>query len=165
MHCTRMFLALIVTVCITGCGNPQTVTETTDATTPTAPARPAVQQASSSTMSKDFQTTASGLKYRIVRAGDPSKKPTRADSVLAHYQGWLDNGTIFDSSYDRGEPTSFPLSGVIEGWTEGLQLIGEGGEIQLEIPGKLGYGPQGMPPAGIGPNATLHFKVELIEVL
>jgi FKBP-type peptidyl-prolyl cis-trans isomerase FkpA len=161
---TRMYLALIVAAFIAGCGNPQTVTETTDATTPTAPSRPAVQQASSS-MSKDFQTTPSGLKYKIIREGDPSKKPTTADSVLAHYKGWLDNGTIFDSSYDRGEPTSFPLSGVIAGWTEGLQLIGEGGEIELEIPGDLGYGPRGMPPAGIGPNATLHFKVELIEVL
>lgn len=158
---TGMFLALVAVACIFGCGNPQTVTETTDATTPTAPA---TQQASRS-MSKEFQTTPSGLKYKIVREGDPAKKPTTADSVLAHYKGWLDDGTIFDSSYDRGEPTPFPLGGVIAGWTEGLQLIGEGGEIELEIPGKLGYGPQGMPPAGIGPNATLHFKVELIEVL
>lgn len=160
-----MFFALIVAAVVAGCGNPQTVTENSDATTPTAPATSAIQQASNSNMSRDFQSTPSGLKYKIVREGDPSKKPTAADSVLAHYKGWLDDGTIFDSSYDRGEPTPFPLNGVIEGWTEGLQLIGEGGEIELEIPGKLGYGPRGMPPAGIGPNATLHFKVELIEVL
>lgn len=161
---TGMFLVLTAAALVAGCGNPQTVTETTDATTPTAPATPAIQQASSSTMPEDFQSTASGLKYKIVREGDPSKKPTRSDSVLAHYKGWLDDGTIFDSSYDRGEPTPFPLSGVIPGWTEGLQLIGEGGEIELEIPSDLGYGPGGMPGA-IPPNATLHFKIELIEVL
>lgn len=156
-----MILTVAVVLAAAGCGNPQTVTETTDATTPTAPA---VQQTSAKTMSKDFQQTESGLKYQIVREGDPNKKPTAANTVLAHYKGWLDDGTIFDSSYDRGEPASFPLSGVIPGWTEGLQLIGEGGEIELEIPGKLGYGPAGMPPAGIGPNATLHFKVELLEI-
>lgn len=158
-----MFLALACLMVSAGCGNPQTVSENSNADTPTAPA---VQQTS---MPKDFQTTDSGLKYKIVREGDPAKKPTRFDTVKAHYQGWLDDGTIFDSSYDRGEPLSFVLKGgpggVIDGWVEGMQLIGEGGEIELEIPGELGYGPAGMPPAGIGPNATLHFKVELVEIL
>jgi len=154
-----MILTVAAVLASAGCGNPQTVTETSNATTPTAPA---IQQASAKTMSKDFQQTDSGLKYNIVREGDPNKKPTAASTVLAHYKGWLDDGTIFDSSYDRGEPASFPLSGVIAGWTEGLQLIGEGGEIELEIPSELAYGPQGRP--GIPPNATLHFKVELVEI-
>ncbi|MEO1524321.1 MAG: FKBP-type peptidyl-prolyl cis-trans isomerase [Planctomycetota bacterium] len=103
----------------------------------------------------------SGLQYRILRKSD-GKKPTAADSVLAHYAGWLEDGTQFDSSYDRGAPSQFPLSGVIAGWTEGLQLIGEGGMIELKIPSDLAYGPSGRP--GIPPNATLIFKVELFEV-
>ena len=80
-----------------------------------------------------------------------------------NYRGWLDNGKEFDSSYSRGEPISFPLNGVIPGWTEGMQLVGEGGMIELWIPSKLGYGARG---AGrdIPPNATLHFVVELIKV-
>lgn len=159
-----MSRAVLLLGCLlaTGCGNPQRVTETTDVQTPTAPA---VQRASQTgKRMSEFKETESGLKYNIVREGDASKKPTQFSTVRAHYKGWLDDGTIFDSSYDRGEATEFPLQGVIPGWTEGLQLIGEGGEIELEIPGKLGYGPQGMPPAGIGPNATLHFKVELVDV-
>lgn len=107
-----------------------------------------------------FTKTDSGLKYRILRKSD-GRKPEASDSVVAHYKGWLDNGKQFDSSYDRGEPTPFPLNGVIKGWTEGLQLIGEGGMIELEIPGPLAY-PSGRP--GIPPNSTLHFIVELKEV-
>ncbi len=111
---------------------------------------------------EEFSTTQSGLKYRIRRNSD-GKKPTAQNFVTVNYHGWTDDGTVFDSSYDRGEPTGFPLGGVIPGWTEGMQLVGEGGMIELEIPSELGYGPQG---AGdkIPPNATLHFLVELIEV-
>ena len=111
---------------------------------------------------EEFTQTASGLKYRIRRKSD-GKKPTAADAVSAHYRGWIDDGTVFDSSYDRGAPTTFPLNRVIKGWTEGLQLIGEGGMIELEIPADLGYGANGMHPT-IPPNATLYFLVELIEV-
>lgn len=110
----------------------------------------------------EFTETASGLKYRILRQGD-GPKPTASDTVKCHYRGTLDDGTEFDSSYSRGRPASFPLSGVIAGWTEGLQLIGEGGKIDLEIPYQLGYGERGSPPK-IPPKATLHFIVELIEV-
>ena len=112
--------------------------------------------------SDQFQSTDSGLRYKIIQPGS-DKKPTATNSVLAHYKGWLDDGSVFDSSYDRGEPISFPLSGVIAGWTEGLQLIGEGGEIELEIPSDLGYGQRGVP-GTIPPNSTLHFQVELLEV-
>src|SRR5579872_1078140 len=101
---------------------------------------------------KELTPTESGLYYRILRKSDGTR-PKASNTVLAHYKGWLDSGTQFDSSYDRGEPTEFPLNGVIKGWTEGLQLIGEGGMIELEIPGRLGY-PEGRP--GIPPNATLH---------
>lgn len=112
---------------------------------------------------EEFTETKSGLKYRIRRKSD-GRKPAVSDSVLAHYKGWLDDGTEFDSSYKRNEPTDFPLSGVIPGWTEGLQLIGEGGMIELEIPYQLGYGELGNPPT-IPPRATLHFVVELKKVL
>ncbi|QDU62620.1 putative FKBP-type peptidyl-prolyl cis-trans isomerase [Planctomycetes bacterium Pan216] len=109
-----------------------------------------------------FKETESGLKYRLLKESD-GKKPTAEDSVTVHYRGWLDDGTEFDSSYKRNEPTSFPLNRVIKGWTEGLQLVGEGGKIELEIPPDLGYGARGAPGA-IPPNATLHFEVELIKV-
>lgn len=111
---------------------------------------------------EEFTATASGLKYRIRRKSE-GRKPTAANSVYAHYKGWLDDGKEFDSSYKRGQPIEFPLGRVIPGWTEGLQLIGEGGMIELEIPSDLGYGPNGMPP-DIPGGATLHFIVELLEV-
>jgi len=111
---------------------------------------------------EEFTTTSSGLKYRILRKSD-AEKPKATDTVTVHYRGWLDDKTEFDSSYKRGEPISFPLNRVIKGWTEGMQLVGEGGMIELEIPAELGYGKQG---AGnvIPPNARLHFLVELIEI-
>ncbi|MEQ8637921.1 FKBP-type peptidyl-prolyl cis-trans isomerase [Gimesia maris] len=109
-----------------------------------------------------YLTTASGLKYRIVREGSDTK-PGPTDHVTVHYRGTLEDGTEFDSSYSRGQTISFPLNGVIRGWTEGLQLIGEGGEVELIIPSELGYGAQGMPPVIPG-GATLHFRVELFKV-
>lgn len=109
-----------------------------------------------------FQRTASGLKYRVLRPGE-GRKPRATDTVRAHYHGWLDDGSVFDSSFQRGSPTSFGLQNVVPGWTEGLQYVGEGGRIQLEIPSFLGYGPEGRP-GKIPPNATLNFVVELIAI-
>lgn len=117
---------------------------------------------------KEWTSTDSGLKYRILRKSD-GEKPTAENAVTVHYKGWLpdadngDNGKTFDSSYDRGEPISFPLGRVIPGWTEGMQLVGKGGMIELHIPPNLGYGAAGAGGA-IPPNATLRFIVELIEV-
>ena len=110
---------------------------------------------------KEFTATPSGLKYKILRKGTGAK-PKASDAVTVNYRGWLDDGKEFDSSYKRGEPISFPLNGVIPGWTEGMQLVGEGGMIELEIPFQLGYGTQGKGP--IPPNARLHFLVELIDI-
>ncbi len=110
----------------------------------------------------EFTETESGLKYRILRKSD-GRKPTPESRVLVHYSGWLDDTTEFDSSYANGEPASLRLQQVITGWQEGLQLIGEGGMIELEVPPELGYGDRRQS-ALIGPGATLHFKVELIEV-
>lgn len=122
----------------------------------------AATQPSSFGANVDFQETTSGLKYHIINAGG-DRKPSVTSTVTCHYRGTLENGTEFDSSYKRGEPTSFPLGGVIPGWTEGLQLIGEGGVIDLVIPGPLAYGPRGIP-GTIPPNATLHFHVELVKI-
>jgi len=111
---------------------------------------------------KEFQQTESGLRYRILRAAD-GRKPGPKSNVEVNYRGWLDNGKEFDSSYKRGETTKFPLNGVIPGWTEGLQLVSEGGMIELWIPSDLGYGSRGMP-GSIPPNATLHFIIELVSL-
>ena len=108
--------------------------------------------------------TASGLRYEVVKKGD-GKSPGPTDDVEVHYAGWLTNGKLFDSSYARGEAVTFRLNQVIKGWTEGLQLMQEGGIDKFTIPGKLAYGLGGMPPAGIGPNETLIFHVQLIKVL
>jgi FKBP-type peptidyl-prolyl cis-trans isomerase FkpA len=109
----------------------------------------------------EFQTTPSGIQYRILRTSE-WQKPTAMDSVKVHYRGWLDNGRVFDSHFD-GKPVSFSLQRVVPGWTEGLQLIGVGGMIELWIPPKLGYGSRGQA-GSIPPNAPLHFIVELKSV-
>ena len=110
----------------------------------------------------DFTETKSGLKYRILRKG-AGAAPKANNTVRVHYHGWLGNGKVFDSSYRRNEDISFPLNQVIQGWTEGMQLVGAGGMIELQIPSALGYGDRGAPP-DIPPKATLHFLVELIAV-
>jgi FKBP-type peptidyl-prolyl cis-trans isomerase FklB len=107
-------------------------------------------------------TLPSALQYRILKQGD-GPKPTAADSVVCNYRGTLINGTEFDSSYKRGQPLTFPLRGVIRGWTEALQLMPVGSKWQLFIPSDLAYGPRGAG-ALIGPNATLIFEVELISI-
>lgn len=110
----------------------------------------------------EFSATDSGLKYRILRNSD-RKKPTADDTVSVNYRGWLNSGTVFDSSYERGEPTTFPLKNVIAGWTEGMQFVGEGGMIELWVPSRLGYGAQGTP-GSIPPHSNLHFIIELVNV-
>ena len=108
------------------------------------------------------KTLPSGLQYRVITEGT-GKTPTATNTVLCHYRGRLIDGKEFDSSYSRGEPTEFPVNRVIAGWTEALQLMKEGGKWELYVPSELAYGERG---AGrdIGPNATLIFEVELVEV-
>ncbi|MES2792426.1 MAG: FKBP-type peptidyl-prolyl cis-trans isomerase [Planctomycetota bacterium] len=150
------------------CGCVDSPAKQTDAPVPTAPAlektanvdhtKPGPVDADAP---KDFTETASGLKYKVLRKTD-GKKPQRSDTVVVNYRGTLDDGTEFDSSYSRGTPIDFPLSGVIKGWTEGMEYCPLGGMIELEIPSDLGYGPGGT--RGIPGGATLHFIVELLEI-
>jgi FKBP-type peptidyl-prolyl cis-trans isomerase FklB len=107
-------------------------------------------------------TLPSGLQYKILKAGT-GPKPTASDTVECNYRGTLINGTEFDSSYKRGQPASFPVSGVIKGWTEALQLMPVGSKWQLFIPSDLAYGDRGAG-ADIGPDATLIFEVELLSI-
>jgi FKBP-type peptidyl-prolyl cis-trans isomerase FklB len=107
-------------------------------------------------------TLPSGLQYKVIKAGS-GNKPKATDTVSVHYQGTLVNGTEFDSSYRRGQPVSFPVNGVIPGWTEALQLMEAGAKWQIVIPSNLAYGDRGAGPQ-IGPNATLIFEIELISI-
>jgi len=108
-------------------------------------------------------TTASGLRYKMLTSGPSGgKSPTLTDSVTVHYRGTLTNGSVFDSSYDRGQPATFGVNQVIPGWTEALQLMKPGDVFALYIPSYLGYGPQSM--GSIPANSDLVFQVQLIQV-
>ena len=109
-----------------------------------------------------FVVTASGLQYKIIEKGE-GKSPTREDKVIAHYTGKLLDGTVFDSSHDRGEPATFPVSGVIKGWQEVLPMMKEGAKWQIVVPANLAYGDRGVGNL-IGPNETLIFDIELVSI-
>lgn len=111
----------------------------------------------------EVQVTESGLQYEVITEGD-GEKPTAENTVKVHYHGTTIDGEVFDSSVERGEPATFPLNGVIKGWTEGLQLMPVGSKYKLYIPSDLAYGVRGAGPQ-IGPNSALIFEVELIEIV
>lgn len=112
----------------------------------------------------EVTTTESGLQYEVINSGDSSESPTAASTVRTHYHGTLLDGSVFDSSYDRGQPAEFPVGGVIKGWTEALQMMNVGDKWRLYVPSELAYGEQGAGGA-IGPYATLIFDVELLEII
>lgn len=111
----------------------------------------------------EMKTTASGLKYQILKEGTGTVSPKATDVVNVHYHGTLLDGTVFDSSVERGEPISFPLDRVIPGWTEGVQLMQVGDKFRFEIPPDLAYGANSPSPK-IPPNSTLVFEVELLGI-
>ncbi len=109
-----------------------------------------------------IKTTPSGVQYAVIQAGS-GERPTLNDTVVVHYKGTLINGKEFDSSYSRGEPATFPVNGVIQGWQEVLQKMKVGAKWRAYIPASLAYGEHGAPPS-IGPNETLIFDIELLDI-
>ena len=114
-------------------------------------------------LSQDAVTTASGLSYKVINSGSGTANPKATDVVKVHYTGMNIDGSVFDSSVERGQPVQFPLDKVIPGWTEGLQLMVVGDKWTFVIPANLAYGAGGRPPV-IAPNATLIFEVELLGI-
>jgi len=180
----RLSFTLAAVVCLIGCGKQDTSTDTkksdtsssgssassggTPATRPggpaatPAPSSPA-SAASAASPAGEWKTTASGLKYQVLKQGNGTVSPKATDTVEVHYHGTLTNGTVFDSSVQRGQPATFPLNAVIPGWTEGVQLMKVGDKFKFEIPPNLAYGPNSPTPA-IPPNSTLVFEVELLAI-
>lgn len=159
---SRVILSLAATCLLTACNKP--------AETPSAPAgtnassTPAAAPAAGAPKTDNaMTTTASGLKYQVLKRGTGTVSPKASDTVNVHYHGTLLNGTVFDSSVQRGQPISFPLNAVIPGWTEGVQLMKVGDKFKFEIPANLAYGPNSPSPL-IPPNSTLVFEVELLGI-
>jgi len=155
----QFFLALTAVLFILGCDKAEQPAGGAKVEQAAAPA--AASPASNQT--NEMKTTASGLKYQVLKHGTGTVSPKATDIVKVHYHGTLLDGTIFDSSVERGQPISFPLTRVIPGWTEGLQLMKVGDKFKFEIPPNLAYGPNSPTPK-IPPNSTLVFEVELIEI-
>jgi len=168
---------LAAAVCLVGCDK-SSETSTDKSSSGTAPASspgssagtaaapasaaPAAGGANAAAPSGEWATTASGLKYQVLKHGTGTVSPKATDTVQVHYVGTFLDGKEFDSSVKRGTPAEFPLNGVIRGWTEGLQLMKVGDKFKFEIPPDLAYGPGGRP--GIPPNSTLRFEVELLAI-
>lgn len=152
-------LALLLSLSLGGCLARKSE-EPAAANTPPASSAP---QAPAGPAPSGVQKTYSGLQYEVLREGT-GRRPTMYNHVKVHYHGYLPNGTVFDSSVQRGTPAVFGLDNVIAGWREGIPLMREGSKYRFTVPPQLAYGEQGSPPT-IGPNQTLKFDVELLEVL
>jgi FKBP-type peptidyl-prolyl cis-trans isomerase len=147
-----LVLSAVAVFAVAGCekNDPATAPKTDSAVT-------------ASTGTNGTKTTASGLQYEVLKHGTGTVSPKPTDTVKVHYHGTLLDGTVFDSSVQRGEPISFPLNAVIPGWTEGLQLMKVGDKFKFTIPPNLAYGPNSPSPK-IPPNSTLVFEVELLGI-
>jgi FKBP-type peptidyl-prolyl cis-trans isomerase len=155
-------IALALLLCLSGCNDAdKSGNELPKSVSSTLPASGA--GASTNAPAGEMKTTASGLKYQVLKQGTGTVSPKASDTVKVHYHGTLLDGTVFDSSVERGEPISFPLNGVIKGWTEGLQLMKVGDKFKFVIPPELAYGDRSPSPK-IPPNSTLVFEVELLEI-
>jgi len=166
MMILRFSMIAAASLCMLGCQKTSLKTDDNNATTNSvstnAPAAPSAVAAAPATAG-DMITTASGLKYQVLQHGAGTVSPKATDTVKVHYEGKLLDGTVFDSSIARGQPISFPLNGVIPGWTEGLQLMKVGDKFKFVIPPNLAYGENSPSPA-IPPNSTLVFEVELLGI-
>lgn len=155
----RLSTTLAAALFLLGCDKaPQTNNDKTPGTNASSP-----PPAAPTSPKNEMKTTASGLKYEVLKHGAGTVSPKPTDTVNVHYHGTLLDGTVFDSSVQRGEPISFSLNGVIPGWTEGLQLMKVGDKFKFEIPPNLAYGPASPSPK-IPPNSTLVFEVELLDI-
>jgi len=151
----RFSMALVASLCLLGCNKPEQSNGDANST-------PA-STSSTNVPSGEMKTTASGLKYQVLKHGTGTVSPNATDTVKVHYHGTLLNGKVFDSSVERNQPISFPLDRVIAGWTEGLQLMKVGDKFKFEIPANLAYGADGQGET-IPPNSTLVFEVELLGI-
>jgi FKBP-type peptidyl-prolyl cis-trans isomerase len=158
----RFSLALAAGLCLAGCEQaPQSGGSSTPAAPPSNP--PSASASTATNQSSAMTTTSTGLKYQVLKHGTGTVSPKATDTVKVHYHGTLLDGTVFDSSVERGQPISFPLNRVIPGWTEGLQLMKVGDKFKFVIPPELAYGPSSPSPK-IPPNSTLVFEVELLGI-
>lgn len=159
----RLSGILAAALCLAGCDKP-TQTSGENPAAPKAPgATPNATAATPGGQKNEMKTTASGLKYQVLKQGTGTASPKATDTVKVHYHGTLLDGTVFDSSVERKEPISFPLNAVIPGWTEGVQLMKVGDKFKFEIPSNLAYGPNSPSPK-IPANSTLVFEVELLAI-
>jgi len=164
-HMIRTSIFALSALALAACGGANTATDTDPTTTEeTQEANPIDQYIPWPEGSDQIQTTASGLQYIIVRKTDEGVTPTPRDRVTVHYDGRLTDGDQFDASYNRGSPSTFGVTQVISGWTEGLQLMSEGDEFIFYIPSNLGYGQNPRPGGKIKPGDDLIFRVEMLEV-
>ncbi len=154
---TRLILTLAAALCLAGCN------QATESSADKPAAKAALDKPADSAPKGEMKTTASGLKYQVLKQGTGTVSPKATDTVKVHYHGTLLDGTVFDSSVERGQPISFALNQVIPGWTEGLQLMKVGDKFKFEIPPNLAYGPNSPSPK-IPPNSTLVFEVELLGI-
>ena len=153
----QVTVAVAAAICLVGCSKPA------EPAGEKAADKPAQSGPAETSQKSEMKTTASGLKYQVLKQGTGTVSPKATDTVNVHYHGTLLDGTVFDSSVQRGEPISFPLNAVIPGWTEGLQLMKVGDKFKFEIPANLAYGPNSPSPK-IPANSTLVFEVELLGI-
>jgi peptidylprolyl isomerase len=154
-------VTLAAALCLAGCNKPTQPGDDVPADTNAPSAMTNTPDAGKTTT--EMKTTPSGLKYEVLKEGTGSVSPKATDVVSVHYHGTLLDGTVFDSSVERGQPAEFPLNRVIPGWTEGVQLMKVGDKFRFEIPPDLAYGPRSPSPK-IPPNSTLVFEVELLSI-
>jgi FKBP-type peptidyl-prolyl cis-trans isomerase FklB len=155
--------ALSLSACSPQAASDQSLTERFPAKTPDQVAAEGKAFLEKNKTAQGVQVTPSGLQYKIVKSGpEGGAKPTAQSVVRVHYEGKLLDGTVFDSSYARNEPASFPVGGLIPAWVEALQMMKPGDVWEIWAPPEIAYGPQGAGP--IPPNSVLHFRMELLEV-